>query len=198
MNYIKTQKHTRGFTLIEMLVSIALFAVTVTISMGSLLVLVDANAKSQSVQIAVTNLSFALDTMTRQLRTGTDIYCATNRNSVTTGAPPGTLRSGNRNCGTGETLAFTDSRTGWRYAYTLNGSSIQRKVDDNTARGEWQNITGQNIRITDLDFEVSGSSDADLAQPTVTIYVSAEVGDIAGFGTTLEVQTSVTQRQLDL
>lgn len=189
-----------GFTLVEMLVSVALFTVTVTISMGSLLVLVDANARAQSVQVAVTNISFALDSMTRQLRTGTDWYCPPGGSTITTGPAPGGIRTGTFDCTDGTSLAFTDTRSGNRYAYEWNGNSIQRKIDTDpfSGLGSWHNVTGQNVRITNLRFVTTGTGNADADQPTVTILVEAEVGDVAGLGTKIEVQTSVTQRKLDL
>ena len=79
------QQHSLGFTLIEMLVSLALFAVVVTMSVGSLLILIDANGKAQSTQLVVTNLSFALDSMTREMRTGFNWDC---HNRVSESSPP--------------------------------------------------------------------------------------------------------------
>lgn len=66
-----------------MLVSISLFAMVVTMSVGVLLVLIDANGRAQSMQLVMTNLSFALDSMTREIRTGTNWYCGSS-----VGEPP--------------------------------------------------------------------------------------------------------------
>jgi prepilin-type N-terminal cleavage/methylation domain-containing protein len=72
-----------GFTLIEMIVSLALFSVVVTISVGALLVLIASNQRFQNEQSVMTNLSFALDSMTREIRTGTNYYCASRPNFST-------------------------------------------------------------------------------------------------------------------
>lgn len=187
----------RGFSLIEMLVSVALFAIVVTTSVGTLLVLVDANAKSQSIQTAINNLSFAVDVITRQLRTGTDFYCANNQPSVTSGSA---LRSGTSDCANGgSAIAFTDTRTGQRIGYSLahpNGTTIQRRIDG-VSGGAWLDMTGSNITITNLDFVVTGTGDDD-EQPTVTIFIEASVGDVSGLGSQFQIQTSVTQRKLDI
>lgn len=64
-----------GFTLIEMIVSLALFSVVVTIAVGALLILIASNRQLQNEQSILSNLSFALDSMTREIRTGTNYYC---------------------------------------------------------------------------------------------------------------------------
>lgn len=202
---INKKQQSQGFTLVEMLVSVALFAVTVTISMGSLLVLIDANAKSQTVQNAVTNMSFAVDSMTRIMRTGTDYYCADFQSDFGVGLLP----TGVRNCATdhvhpsfvtpvrfGEAIVFTDTRTGDRYAYARNGNSLQRRIDVDGSEGEWQSITGQNVRVTDFRIYSTGNGNAANTQPVTTFYIKAEVGDISGLSSEIELQTSVSQRRL--
>src|ERR1035437_3022439 len=63
-----------GFTLIEMLVSIAIFMVVAVIAVAALLKIVDANRKSQTLQDAVNNINFAMDSITREIRVGSDYY----------------------------------------------------------------------------------------------------------------------------
>jgi prepilin-type N-terminal cleavage/methylation domain-containing protein len=67
----------QGFTLIEMIVAIALFIVVATVAMGALLKIVDLNKKSQGMKSVITNMNFALESMTRELRVGTDYTCVT-------------------------------------------------------------------------------------------------------------------------
>lgn len=188
----------RGFSLIEMLVSIALFAIVVTTSVGTLLVLVDANAKSQSVQIAINNLSFAVDVMTRQLRTGTDFHCDNNQAAIVSGS---SLKSGVNDCTNGgSAIAFTDTRTGQRIGFALahpNGTSIQRRIDGMNGNA-WLDMTGGNITITNLDFVVTGSDGNDDLQPSVTLFIEATVGDVTGLGSQFQIQTTVVQRKLDI
>lgn len=66
-----------GFTLVEMIVSLGLFSIVVTVAVGALLVLIATNEQLQAEQSVMTNLSFALDSMTREIRTGTHFFCAT-------------------------------------------------------------------------------------------------------------------------
>lgn len=71
-----TQPHQFGFTLIEMIVALGLFSVVTTITTGAMLMLVSANQKFHFEQNIMTNLSFAVDSMTREMRTGFNYYCA--------------------------------------------------------------------------------------------------------------------------
>lgn len=77
---MRTAPAQRGFTLIEIIVSLGVFSVVITIAVGALLMLVAANAQLQSEQVVMTNLSFALDSMTREIRTGTNYYCVSAAN----------------------------------------------------------------------------------------------------------------------
>lgn len=73
MKLSKTQQ--LGFTLIEMIVSLAVFSIVITISVGALLILIGTNQQLQNEQSVMTNLSFALDSMAREIRTGTHYHC---------------------------------------------------------------------------------------------------------------------------
>src|SRR3989344_5257439 len=60
----------RGFTLVEMIVAIALFSVVMIVCVGALLALVNANRKAQALQSVMNNLNIALDGMVRSVRMG--------------------------------------------------------------------------------------------------------------------------------
>jgi prepilin-type N-terminal cleavage/methylation domain-containing protein len=76
-------QHTQsGFSLVELIVALAVFAVVLTITVGALLMLVGTNQQLQGQQSMMTNLSFALDSMTREIRTGTQYYCFSDDNKV--------------------------------------------------------------------------------------------------------------------
>lgn len=62
----------RGFTLIELIVSVGLFTVVVTIAMTAYLRLISIDRKTRALNDVVTNLSFVVDSMERSIRTGTD------------------------------------------------------------------------------------------------------------------------------
>jgi prepilin-type N-terminal cleavage/methylation domain-containing protein len=195
-----------GFSLIELLVALSIFTVVVTMSTGTLLVLIDANAKAQNIQAVMNNLTFALDSMTREIRTGYSYHCSA---PSTPGSPasvtivndcngtPGTLlqivEGGNSLTGTG------NPRIGFFYDNDYYGAShgaILRRV----GTGSWFPITSADVRITDMQFVVTGSARGltNPTQPTVTIFIAGRAGDQVGLESDFNIQASVVQRILDI
>lgn len=193
-----------GFTLIEMLVALSLFTIVVTIAVGAFLSLIGASKSVQGEQSVITTLTFVLDSMTREIRTGTNYYC--NTRSVLDD-PTQVSTSTVRDCASGsDGLSFveagssiTASGASKRIAYYYDTSSstnktIMRKVGNGTP----QSIVSDGITVTNAQFFVTGSTrlgnGTDTNQPTVTIVLEAR--DENGATTTL--QTTVTQRELDI
>lgn len=199
----------RGFTLVEMIVSLALFAVVSTMSVGTVVVLLDGNRELRDEQATIGNVQFALDAMTRDIRTGYDYICETrnggggppnsifgsNHNSLT--APDDCvngLNSGNPNARHGVSFIIADSGSGspqrMAYYYDRDEASIFRRVGDNDP----ESILSESIVLNDANFFVTGTSDTDETQPTVTVRLEVEAED----GIPFELQTAVTQRFLDI
>lgn len=65
----------RGFTLIEILVSLAIFSVVAVIAIGALVRVTSANRQAQAIQSGVNNVSFIVDTISREMRVGTTYDC---------------------------------------------------------------------------------------------------------------------------
>jgi len=65
----------RGFTIIEVLVSITIFLIVVTVSMGALMHLVNSDKKARAVKIAMDNLNLALESISRNMRMGSVYHC---------------------------------------------------------------------------------------------------------------------------
>jgi len=66
----------KGFTLIEMLVAVALFSTVMVIALGTLLAISTSDRKAQSLKAVINNLNFAVDSMSRAVRTGTNWTCS--------------------------------------------------------------------------------------------------------------------------
>ena len=64
-----------GFTLIEMIVALAIFSIVATVALGALMKIISANKKAQTLQSAMTNLNFALESMSREMRVGNNYSC---------------------------------------------------------------------------------------------------------------------------
>lgn len=208
-----------GFTLIEMIVSLALFSVVVTISVGALLVLIASNQRFQNEQSVMTNLSFALDSMTREIRTGTKYFCDS-RNNAASGPLDRRIFEDGRSldsnvigdCVTGRVPAVA------RYhgiAFVEGGQSITGVADtkivyyyDDTTQGLFRRVSGEaaqsivssGIVITDAEFYVTSTQELDTGndrQPVVTIYLEAKDSNDPT-EKVYQLQTTVAQRTLDL
>lgn len=66
----QNQKNNSGFTLIEIIVSLAIFTIVAVVAVGAFIKILDANKKAQALQSATNNLNFALESMTREMRVG--------------------------------------------------------------------------------------------------------------------------------
>lgn len=72
-----------GFTLVEMVVSLAIFSIVAVVALGALVKIIDTNKKAQTLQSSITNLNFALESMSREMRVGTSYYCQMTGNYAT-------------------------------------------------------------------------------------------------------------------
>ncbi len=191
--------HTQsGFSLIELLVALTIFSVVVTMATGTLLVLINANLKAQNVQAVINNVTFALDSMTRELRTGYNYDCDTTRHTsvdsdsatqdCTNGVYISLMESGG-------SLTSGKSSNRIAYAYDAGSQTIIRRLANDT----WLPLTSPNVQITNFKITVTGSSPADSVQPTVTVFIEGKAGGLGdSTDSTFSMQTTVTQRLLDL
>jgi len=197
----------RGFSLIEVLVSLSIFTVVMTISVGVLMVLIDANARAQNIQSVMTNVSFALDSMTREIRTGSDYYCGAASALPVSGETISNCMTGGAalsfNEG-GQSLTEDTPNDSRRIGIRLNAGTLERRLgngdgDANTNEDEdWAPLTSPDITITDLKFYVSGATRADGESPTATLYIKGSAGESDGSEGTFNIQTTVVQQLLDI
>jgi len=187
-SYISVTK--KGFTLIEIMVSVSIFAIVMTISAGSLFSILDANAKSQAQKSVINNLNLALESMSRTIRVGSTYHCS-NSGSITTTA----------DCSGGNTFfAFEpsggDPESGSdQVIFRLNGTSIERSTDGGS---NFTAITSPQVVVERLNFYVTGSSSSDNLQPKVLISVAGYAGVKERIRTDFNIQNTVTQRLLDV
>lgn len=185
-----TKNMRRGFTLVELMVSVGLFSVVMTVSIGTLLVMVDVNAKAQALYSSTSNLSFALDTISRELRTGYDYYCYEGEGEeLPTFVPEST-----QDCAEGGVfVAFTRERDDERIAYRKNGTVLEQYED-----GKWIAITSnRDVVVETLDFVVRDTGTSGV-QATIDISIQGRVNNGLDLDTEFAVQTHVVGRQLDI
>jgi len=185
MNKIFKNKN-KGFTLIELIVSLGLFTVVMMISTGALLSLSDTNKKVQSMRVAFDNLNFALESISREIRMGSVYTC-----NPPLSSPPLILSRSDTgsNCKNNgyNTIAFV-SQDGKTVVYRLKNSIVQRSRDGGS---NFSDLTSGNVVVNDLKFYVGGAQTSK-NQPRVTILIKGTAGDkiLSKF----QVQTTITQR----
>jgi prepilin-type N-terminal cleavage/methylation domain-containing protein len=173
----------RGFTLIEILTSLGLFLVVATISMGAIVSIFDANRKTQSLKTVMDNLNFTLESMSREIRFGTNYHC---------GAVGGFTTP--RNCPVGsQTISFLSS-DGLQIVYRKNGSQIEKSINGGST---YVAVTAPEITIRNLNIYVLGAGASNLAQPKVVITIQGNSGTKVTSQTDFSVQTTISQRLLD-
>ena len=183
----------RGFTLIEMIVAVALFSIVMLVSVGTLLALVGANRKAQALQSVMNNLNVALDGMVRSIRMGSDYHCG--------GSPYTTPRD----CDEDTILAFKSfGGETWIYWYAQDGNGVGRLYKSETgSTGGGVPVTAPEVEIDSLKFYVIGTTrgvaDAANAQPKVVIVIKGTAGgENTKTSTTFSIQATAVQRILDL
>lgn len=184
MTKLKTKKK-KGFTLVELMVSISIFAVVMVASMGSILVMVNSNRKSQAVRSVLDNLSSTVDDMTREIRFGTNYHCGAS------GTP-----SQPQNCASGDTSLTVLDSSGTQVTYKIVGSSIVR-----TIAGANYVMTSPDTNVQTMTFFVSGAqpySSGDLSQPRVLMVVTGTAGVGTANQSPFSLETMMSQRKLDL
>jgi type II secretory pathway pseudopilin PulG len=180
-------KINRGFTLVEMLIAVSLFIIIVTISIGSILSVFDANKKAQSSKTVVDNLNLSIENMARTVRFGTNYYCGVSAEILST-----------YNCsGGGDSLSVTFQGNRIIYSWTQNGP-IRKSEDGGLS---YTNITSSDTVIEYLRFYVFGtnaSGSPDSNQPYVLAVIKGHVGSRATTQTAFSIETLMSQRTLDI
>ncbi len=184
--FSKILKNKKGFTLIEIMVAVSIFAIVMTISMGAILSAFDSNRKSQSLRAVMDNVNFTTEAMTRVIRFGTNYHCDITVTSPALTAP--------RDCSSGSSSIQVLSADGKQTVYKLVNGRIARSINGGTD----YYMTSSDVTITALSFRVFGSPVyPDLFQPQVIIVISGYAGDKANIKSTFSLQTTVSQRKFD-
>ncbi len=184
-------KKDQGFTIIETMISIALFLIVVTIGMGALMQASEVHKKSQNMRSVMDNLSFIMDDMSRNLRTGSSYVCTGG-----TGAP-------SPDCTDGTEISFnsSDGVTQLKYLIDLNNDIIQKTTNNDTPvtlSPSSDIILGQGSGFTVIGATPASAGTGDTQQPFVTIRLVGTITDHNTNNTTsFSLQTSVSQRFLD-
>lgn len=197
MKFLKEKgkrKDRKGFTLVELLVAISVFVVIVTFSLGAVVSILDAGRKARSLKAMMTNLNFALEVMSREIKFGTNYHCGT-----TSSFPPSPQNCTGGGVPAGSSVSFVSSE-GVDTIYRLNNSRLEKSSDGGTS---YVGVTAPEIVVQDLKFFVFNSAPqsdlpADNAQPRVVMLIRGYAGNKPSIQSNFSIQTTVSQRALDI
>lgn len=199
-NIHTTRVPTSGFTLVEMIVAIGVFAVCVVLIVGSLISLNNASRKERAFRIAMDNVGAALDSISRTIRMGSTFHCGCGSSGTPPTAGDNTFPLGARNCtttspGTGDSCLAFEGQDGSTAAatdqivYKLLNGQIWRSTNSGVS---YLAMTAPEINITKLTFYVDGA-DVGENQPVVRMVVRGVAGR-GSITTPFLVQTTVSSR----
>jgi prepilin-type N-terminal cleavage/methylation domain-containing protein len=188
-SYNKKVKVSRGYTLVELIVSVALFTIIVFISLGSLITVFGSNRRAQSTKTVVDNLNLTLENMVRTIRYGGTYHCSSG----------GTITNPQDCSGGSDFLALNFQ--GATYIYKLEGGAIKFSKDNGL---NFTNLTSPSeTTIEKLKFTVFNTtpdeypSFSDKKQPYVLINIAGFVGNNQA-KSSFSIQTMASQRDIDI
>lgn len=175
----------RGYSLLELIVSLGIFSLVMLVVLGAYLTLISLDRQARASNQLAASLSFAVDSMSRSLRTGTNYACNANQASP--------------NCSSGASkIEFTDAE-GQQITYLLMASGrIGQCTGALCVDATAVPLTDPRISISSLRFYVRGAESSDAVQPHVTFAVTGSMTTDAGESTQFSVQTGATQRLIDI
>ena len=189
----KKKNLVRGFTLVEMMVSLGIFTMVLSVSVGALLSMVSSNRKTQSLRSAMDNLNLAMEEMSRNITQGREYHCGASDVIV-----PNTIKD-ERECPSGENffLAIEDhagdiSDDTDQFVYKLDPTTGRLQKSINSGQN-FKNVTAPSIHIDHLMFYVFDKDTPDEV-PRVVITIGGTAGTKENTQSSFNIQTTVTQR----
>lgn len=194
----KNIKRNTGFTIIETMISVSLFIVIVMAGMSALLNANMLHNKAQNMRSIMDNLSFVMEDMSRNLRTGYNYRCYDVAGNITGDVNINFAKS----CASGWGIAFEEAHGSSlskndQWAYYINNGKIYKSTDG--AASFFQLIPDEVDIDSVSSFVVSGAlpGASDNQQPFVTIKLVGEI-NYKGVISPFSLQTSVSQRKIDI
>lgn len=169
----KLKNKKKGFTMVEMLVSVAIFSIVITMVMGTITTIVDASRKSRTMTEVMNNINFSFESMTRTLKTARSIDTVT-QNSI----------------------RATDQQ-GRIIVYNFSDSGITKSIDGSSP----DSITASDLKLASWKIQKFTSGlglPSGGEQPRVFFSIRGRVETAKGIASEFTLQSSVSQRQLEL
>ncbi len=201
----------KGFTLIEVMVSVSLFAMVMVLSLGAIMSIIDGNKKAQAINAVANNLNFAVESMVRDIKTGYAYTCdlsggnnpglpdwaassSSNINSLQNGCNNSALKT--------SALSLISTITGSKRSvkYFLKSDTTTGKGSIYKANSDTLNsypVTSPEVDIQQLDFYVDNPVSNE-GQPKVFLVIKGTATINPTQTSDFAIQTLISQRNLNL
>lgn len=195
--------YTKGFTLIELLVAVGLFTIVMTITLGVIMSIIDGNKKAQSINSVSNNLSFAIESMVRDIKTGYQYRCNLTEFPITD-----LVKTIPSSCNASTPLTFINlistisgQEKSVQYQFVApsgdNPGYIQKISCLSGVCTPSSRVTSPEINITDMKFYVRNPS-AGAGQPGVFLIIRGTAKVNPTTISTFNLQTFISQRVLNI
>jgi len=214
--HIAHRGYVRGFTLIEIMVSITVFSIIISSIAGIFVTSIREQRRTLNSQILLDQTSYVLEYTSRSLRMARKQiaeetpWCLSQAglNYEIPSAPIDYRINGDENLGTGIRFINQLQKKGNYYDceefYLENGQLKYKKDANDPPNSKTFNLTSDALNITSLKFFLSGKYQGnelqpDYLQPTVTLFLEVESkGGSVGTQPKIKIQTTISQRMLDI
>lgn len=185
-------KNKKGFTLVELMVAVAVFSLVMVTAMSALVNVIDANKKARSIKTAINNISMTLEGLSKDMRMGSDYKCLDEGGGIVECALTG--NSGIRF----KSSKATDLYVYYKLSENATGSGKINYCTSSSVNGlcaSWSPLTSSEVDIDNLKFYILGieSPDNIKTQPKMIMTISGKAGS-GKTETEFDLQTGVSQR----
>ncbi len=202
---LKSGARAKGFTIVELLVVLALFTTVITIATGALFSAQAINTKLQQTQIILDGVNLAMEEMIRDMRYSSVFYCS----STVPQTPPNRQNCAYPNGGSAivfkpATGLTANNSSNDRVAYYLSSGVLYKQTFPEGVAGTPLQVTTSDVRIEGLTFylkgaEATSAGTPDYVQPVITVALSGVTRPTQPHVTPVHftVQTTTSSRKLD-
>lgn len=158
-----------GWTLLEMMVAMGLFAFVITIVFSTFVLAITSQRRIMALRNIEDNARFALESMAREIRTGKNF---SNTNSQ---------------------ISFMNAK-GESVIYRFNNKVIEKSSNGGL---DYLPVTSPEVSVDYLNFYLMGEGAGDNQQPRITITIGA-TSQVGNQSANIKIQTTISGRMLQV
>jgi prepilin-type N-terminal cleavage/methylation domain-containing protein len=215
--YLKTKngrqilRASKGYTIIETMIAISIFLILIMTGMTTLMNAFSLHKKSQNMRSEIDNLSFIMEDISRNLRTGTKFYCLNDYDSDSFATSDINQRKSSPVDGSNVRqlcwgIAFEAAGGGlggedqWVYYIDGNGAIQKATMGPYTDPFNFTQLTPNDVKLNPVSgfyiFGAESTGSGDSQQPFIKIILAGKVTE-RGIESPFSLETVVSSRIID-